>query len=33
LVDVAIGMIVDDPGEDVGEISERIDVVEFACLD
>ena len=33
LIDVAVWMAVDNPGEDVGEIAERIDVVEFACLD
>jgi hypothetical protein len=26
-------MTVDDPGEDVGEVSQRIDVAEFARLD
>ena len=26
-------MTVDDPGEDVDEVSQRIDVVEFARLD
>ncbi len=26
-------MTVDDPGEDVGEVGQRIDVVEFARLD
>ncbi len=26
-------MTVDDPGEDVGKISERIEIVEFAGLD
>jgi hypothetical protein len=26
-------MTVDDPGEDVGEVSQRIDVAEFAGLD
>jgi len=33
LIDVAVGMTVDDPGEDVGEIRQRVDVVEFARLD
>ena len=26
-------MTVDDPGEDIGEVGQRIDVVEFARLD
>jgi hypothetical protein len=29
----AVGVGVDDPGEDVGEILERIDIVEFSGLD
>jgi hypothetical protein len=33
LIDVAVGMTLDDPGEDVGEVRHRIDVVEFAGLD
>ncbi len=33
LVDAAIGMAVDDPGEDVGEVTERLDAVELAGLD
>jgi hypothetical protein len=33
LIDVAVGMTLDDPGEDVGEVRERIDVVELAGLD
>ena len=33
LVDVAVGMAVDDPGEDVGEVGERIDAVQLAGLD
>lgn len=28
-IDVAVGMTVDDPGKDVGQIAERIDVMEF----
>jgi hypothetical protein len=30
---IAFGVDVDDPGEDVGEIFERIDIVEFTGLD
>lgn len=33
LIDIAVGVGVDDPDEDVGEILERIDIVEFAGLD
>ena len=33
LVDLAVGMAVDDPGEHVGEIAERLDAVELAGLD
>jgi hypothetical protein len=29
---IAVGVDVDDPGEDVGEILERIDIVEFTSL-
>jgi hypothetical protein len=32
LVAVTVRMIIDDPCQDVGEISERIDVVELAGL-
>src|SRR5882757_9674430 len=32
-IDVAVGMTVDDPGKDVGQIAKRIDVVEFAGFD
>ena len=32
-VDVAVGMAVDDPGDDVGEVGLRIDGVEFAGFD
>jgi hypothetical protein len=32
LVDVAVRMTVDDPGQDVGEIGKRIDVFELAGL-
>ena len=33
LVDGAIGMTVDDPGEDVGQVAERIDIVQLTGLD
>ena len=33
LVDAAIGMAVDDLGDDVGEIDLRIDGIKFAALD
>jgi hypothetical protein len=29
---IAVGVDVDDPGEDVGKILERIDIVEFTSL-
>jgi hypothetical protein len=29
LIDVAVGMAVDDLGEDVGQIGERIDIVQL----
>jgi hypothetical protein len=32
-VDLAIGMAVDNPGEDIGEIAERLDTIEFAGFD
>jgi len=32
LIDVAIWMTVDDPGEDVGQVGERIDVVQLTGL-
>jgi hypothetical protein len=32
-VDLAVGVAVDDPGEDVGEVAERFDSVEFAGFD
>ena len=32
-VDLAVGMAVDDPGDDVGEIGVRIDAAELAGLD
>jgi hypothetical protein len=32
-IGVAVWMSIDDPDEDVGEMSERIDVVELAALD
>ena len=33
LIDVAIWMTVDDPGEDVSQIRERVDVIELTGLD
>ena len=33
VVDLAVGMAVDDPGDDVGDVGLRIDDVEFAGLD
>jgi hypothetical protein len=33
LIDVAVEMTADDPGEDVGEISERVDVIQFTGFD
>jgi hypothetical protein len=33
VVDAAVGMTVDDFGDDVGEVGERIDTGEFASLD
>jgi hypothetical protein len=33
LVDLAVRMTVDDPGEDVGEVAKRIDIVQLAGLD
>ena len=33
LIDVAIWMTVDDPGEDVSQIAERVDIVQLAGLD
>lgn len=33
VVDLAVGVAVDDPGEDIGEIAERFDIVEFAGFD
>ena len=33
LVDLAVGVAVDDLGENVGEIAERLDAVELAGLD
>ena len=32
-VDVAVWMTVDDPGEDVGQIPERVDVIQLTGLD
>ena len=29
LIDVAIGMAIDDPGEDVSQVAERVDIVEW----
>ena len=33
IVDLAVGVAVDDPGEHVGEVAERLDVVQLARLD
>jgi len=33
LVDLTVRMAIDDPGEDVGQVGERIDLVQFAGLD
>ena len=33
LVDLAVRMAVDDPGEDVGEVGKRVDVVQLAGFD
>ena len=33
LIDVAVGMTVDDPGEDVGQIAEWVDIVELTGFD
>ena len=33
IVDLAIRVAFDDPGEDVGEIAERLDVVQLAGFD
>jgi hypothetical protein len=33
LIDIVIGMTVGDPGEDVGQVSERIDVVQLTSFD
>jgi hypothetical protein len=33
LIDVAVWMTVDDPGEDIGQITERVDIIELAGLD
>ena len=33
LIDGAVGMTVDDPGEDVGQVHERVDIVQFTGLD
>ena len=33
LVDLAVRMAVDDPGEDVGEVGNRVDVVQLAGFD
>jgi hypothetical protein len=32
-VDLTVRMAIDDPGEDVGQAGERIDLVQFAGLD
>lgn len=33
LVDLTVLMAIDDPGEDVGQVGERIDLVQLAGLD
>lgn len=33
IVDLAVGMVVDDPGQHVGEIAERFDAVQLAGFD
>ena len=33
LIDIAVGMTIDDAREDVGQIRERVDVVQLAGLD
>ena len=33
LVDLAVRMAIDDPGEDVGEVGNRVDVVQLAGFD
>ena len=33
VIDLAVGMTVDDPGEDVGQVGERIDVVQLTGFD
>jgi len=33
IVDLAVGVAFDDPGEHVGEVAERLDVVQLARLD
>ncbi|MBA8905022.1 hypothetical protein HNQ95_000786 [Aminobacter ciceronei] len=32
IVDLAVGVAVDDPGEDISEIAERFDTIELAGL-
>jgi hypothetical protein len=33
IVDLAVGVVIDDLGEDVGEIAERVDAVELSGFD
>ena len=33
IVDLAVGVAVDDPGEQVGEVAERLDSIQFADFD
>ena len=33
MVDLTVRMAIDDPGEDVGQVGERIDLVQLAGLD
>jgi hypothetical protein len=33
IADPAVGVALDDPGEDIGEIAERLDTVKFAGFD
>ncbi len=33
IVDLVVGVAVDDPGENIGEVAERFDSIEFAGFD
>lgn len=33
IIDLAVGTAVDDPGEDISKIAERLDTAEFAAFD